>query len=219
MTTQRTLHRRLLGASLTAAVFTLPLAGFAQPADVTQPGDLIQLVNGVNDGDGNSGPPPAGEIVDHAIDNVGQKYLNFLDLGSGFIVQPSAGPTVVNTLRFYPANDAVERDPASYVFEGSLSAAAATWTTISSGNLSLPATRNNGGNTALAGLVYQDVTFANSTPFGAYRVTFPTLKDAAAANSMQIAEVELIGVVIPEPSTFALLGLASLGWMVRRRRA
>ena len=31
--------------------------------------------------------------------------------------------------------------------------------------------------------------------YRSYRVTFPTLKDAAAANSMQIGEVELLGQV------------------------
>jgi hypothetical protein len=39
----------------------------------------------------------------------------------------------------------------------------------------------------------QKLTFDNPWAYVSYRVTFPTLKDAAAANSMQIAEVELIG--------------------------
>jgi hypothetical protein len=61
--------------------------------------------------------------------------------------------------------------------------------------------------------------FENSAAYSSYRLTFPTLKDAAAANSMQIAEVELLGVV-PEPSAMvlALLGLAGLCVNSWRRR-
>ncbi len=84
-----------------------------------RPGDSIQLVNGVNDGDGNADPPPGAEGVERAVDDFTQKYLNFLDLGSGFIVTPSVGSTTLGGLRFYTANDAIERDPASYLLEGS----------------------------------------------------------------------------------------------------
>jgi len=201
---------------MTVCALSLPLGGNAQLSDVTKPGDLIQLVNGVNDGDGNAGPPPAAEGVEHAIDNWGQKYLNFLDLGSGFSVRPSAGLTLVTGLRFYPANDAEERDPASYLFEGLQSTG---WTTISSGSLALPSTRNPGGETPLAGLVFQEVSFLNNMAYAEYRVTFPTLKDAGLANSMQIAEVELMGMVVPEPGTLSLMCLAGLAWLVRRRWA
>jgi len=215
MTARRRNLLSILSGCITAAVLGLPLAGYAQ-FDVTQPGDLIQLVNGVNDGDGNSGPPPAAEGVEHAIDNVGQKYLNFLDLGSGFTVRPSAGLTLVTALRFYPANDAEERDPASYLFEGLQSTG---WTTISTGALALPSDRNSGGTTPLDNLFFQEVSFVNDLAYAEYRVTFPTLKNAAAANSMQIAEVELIGVVVPEPGVLSLVPLAGLGWLARRRWA
>ena len=36
------------------------------------------------------------------------------------------------------------------------------------------------------------VNFANAAAWSSYRVLFPTVRDAAAANSMQIAEVELL---------------------------
>jgi hypothetical protein len=49
----------------------------AAQVNVVHPGDPIILVNGVNDGDGNAGPPPANEGVEHAIDGFTQKYLNF----------------------------------------------------------------------------------------------------------------------------------------------
>ena len=35
----------------------------AVPIDILTPGDVIAIVNGANDGDGDSGPPPAAEGV------------------------------------------------------------------------------------------------------------------------------------------------------------
>jgi len=217
-----------------AAIALLPIAlGYPAPAnavpiDVTQPGDAIQLVNGSNDGDGNSGPPPTFEGVEHAIDNVGQKYLNFLDLGSGFIVTPTLGAsafgTIVTGLRLYTANDAEARDPASYVLEGA-DAPGGPFSLISQGRLGLPAGRNPGGSTPVdVTSAFQELTFSNSTAYFSYRLTFPDLKDAASANSMQIGEVEFLGELattrnaVPEPSTIGLLGLGLLGMTTRMRR-
>lgn len=199
------------------SVVVLAATSALAQSDVTQPGDLIELVNGVNDGDGNSGPPPAGEIVDHAIDNVTQKYLNFLDLGSGFKVTPGVGPTILTGLRFYTANDAVERDPASYLLEGSNNGT--DFTVISQGALALPEGRNPGGQVAIDALTQfnQEVAFANDSAYSSYRVTFPTLKNAGTANSMQIAEVELLGRPVPEPASLVLGGLAIVGLVVVHR--
>jgi hypothetical protein len=75
--------------------------------DVTQPGDGIEPT---------SYNSPANEEVDKAIDNnPATKYLNFDKLNAGFTVTPSAGPSVVTGLRLTSANDAVERDPTSFV--------------------------------------------------------------------------------------------------------
>jgi hypothetical protein len=41
------------------------------------------------------------------------------------------------------------------------------------------------------------LTFENATAYKYYQVLFPTVRDAAVANSMQIAEVELLGVPVP----------------------
>jgi hypothetical protein len=167
--------------------------------DVTAPGDVITGFGGI---------APDNESVDHVIDNAAQKYLNF---GSGpnannppfvgpvgFVVTPAAGRTVLSGIRFYTANDGVERDPASFSIEGSLDGGA-TYTLIASNALALPDGRNPGGAAAIDPVTQflQQVLLTNTTGYDQYRVTFPTVKNAAAANSMQIAEVELLGVVVP----------------------
>jgi hypothetical protein len=90
--------------------------------DVTRPGDPIF----------SSHPPersPANEQVANAIDNNPMtKYLNFgegtgtsapFEGPVGLTVMPSAGPSVLSGLALTSANDAPERDPASYILEGS----------------------------------------------------------------------------------------------------
>jgi hypothetical protein len=160
-------------------------------SDLTQPFNAVVLVSGT-DTDTSTNAPPANEGVERVIDNAGQKYLNFLEFDSGFIVTP-LGSTVVNGLRLWTANDAVERDPASYKLEGSTAGASGPWTLISEGPLNLPAGRNGGGaTTALRGGLNQIVRFNNTTAYTSYRVTFPTVKNSTTANSMQIAEVDFL---------------------------
>ena len=184
--------------------------------DITAPTDPIVIVDGANDGDGSSGPPPGNEDVENAINNTGQKYLNFLDLGSGFAVTPDFGASIVTGIRLYTANDSEPRDPASYLLEGSNSGVGGPYTTISSGALALPSGRNPGGNTVtIPDLTanFQELNFANTTSYTTYRLTFPTLKDAANANSMQIGEVELLGVAAPPPPPAPPEAIPALGGM------
>ena len=47
------------------------------------------------------------------------KYLNFDQLNTGFTVTPAIGLSVVQCLTLTSANDAPERDPASYQLAGS----------------------------------------------------------------------------------------------------
>ena len=208
-----------------AAIGFLSIAPTASAAlitldDVTLPGDPITIVNGVNDGDANFGAPPVNEGVDKAIDNTTTKYLNFLDLGSGFIVTPSRGPSVINGIRLYSANDAAERDPGSFWVEGATSPTG-PFTLIAASNVTLGG-RNapniqiepTGANT-LNSVTYM---FANQAQYTSYRVTFPTLANSQTASSMQIGEVELLGTIIPEPASLGLLGLGAIG-LLRRRRA
>jgi len=210
------------GAALAAIVLTAMMAQSASAAlltldDVTLPGDPIQVVNGQNDTDGSSGPPPATEGVANAIDNTTNKYLNFLDFGSGFIVTPSRGLSNVKAIRIYSANDASSRDPSSFILEGAQSPTG-PFQIIYGSTITLPGDRNATGAPINPDTQYfTTVSFNNTANYTTYRVTFPTLRDAIAAGSMQIAEVELLGTIIPEPASLGLLGLATLGLLRRRR--
>src|SRR6266536_1959970 len=99
-----------LGCFTAAFVLSLSLSVQAQLSDITQPGDPIVPT---------SNNSPGSEGVANAIDNQPTKYLNFDRLNTGFTVSPRAGLTIVSGLTLTSANDAVERDPASYVLSGS----------------------------------------------------------------------------------------------------
>lgn len=91
----------------------------------------------------------------------------------------------VTQLRFLSANDFPDRDPMTFVLEGSQSSTAGEgpWVTIASGNTGIPTARH-----ALS----PRIPFNNSTRYRTYRLTFPTLRNAALVNSMQIGEVEFL---------------------------
>ena len=141
--------------------------------DVTKPGDPIV---------GTSNNSPGSEGVTNAIDDLPTKYLNFDKLNTGFTVTPGVGRTLVRGLTLTSANDAPERDPASYTLEGSDDGV--TFTLISSGTVPVFPSR----------FFKQRIFFANNAPYLKYRLIFPTVANAAAANSMAVSEVELLGV-------------------------
>jgi hypothetical protein len=100
----------------------------------------------------------------------------------GIVSAPNV--TVVTGLRLTTANDAPARDPMTFTLEGTLGdPTTGPWTLIASGNTGLSTDRF---------ATAPDITFANTTPYRAYRILFPTVRDAVAANSMQIAEVALL---------------------------
>ena len=161
-------------------------------SDVTRPGDPITAT---------SGNSPAGEDVAKAIDNqTGTKYLNFDKLNAGFTVIPSVGPTVVTGLGLTSANDAPERDPASYRLEGSLDGK--TFTLIAAGAVPAFAAR----------FMQQQLFFNNTTAYAAYRLIFPMVANAVTANSMQIGEVQLLGMLAPRLNIAYANGLVTLSW-------
>lgn len=153
------------------------------------PGDAILAV----DADGlvsNSSYPDPGEAPAKVLDaTAGTKYLNFGKENSGFIVTPAAGAAAVQSFTLTTANDAVARDPLTWMLWGTNDAIisgdnstglAENWTLLGSGTVALPDDRM---------VVGPVVSVANSTAYSSYKMMYPTLKNAAATNSMQVADV------------------------------
>jgi len=104
-------------------------------------------------------------------------------------------PSIVTALRFYTANDTEGRDPADFKLEGSNNGGA-SYTLIASNSLALPAARNNspaGKDPLTQGL--QQIRINTTNGYSTYRVTFIHVKTPAGVNSMQIGEVEILGVL------------------------
>lgn len=175
LTPQITYHYRLV-ASNSVGVFRSPNATFTTPADssivdITTAGDFYSAT---------STNSPFGETGDKAFDNsIMTKYLNFDEFNAGLIIVPS-GNRVLQALTLISAEDAPERDPTSYLLEGSDDGV--NFAQISSNAVPLFIDRH----------AIQSFNFANTNDYHMYRLRFPTVANAAAANSMQIAEIELL---------------------------
>jgi hypothetical protein len=188
--------------------------------DIFKFNDTIRGVNAVL-GAGTANNSPAAEGPANSLDSCQPtKYLNFNKANAGIVVTPTVGRTVANELSLTSANDAPERDPASYEvwgtnetnpnnFSPDLNPAGwqSFWTLISSG--SVPAFSLRGQE--------QDFTFANNVSYSTYMIDFPTLANATAANSMQIADIQLSGSV-PEPGSIALLAMGGVCLALGARR-
>ena len=122
-------------------------------------------------------------IIDVANGDPTTKYLNFAGAGSGFIVTPSE-LTVIKSFQFKTANDASDRDPASFELFGTNDpvtsmqnstglAGTEVWTPIAgfdlNGAFDLPSGRREFGPV---------VPIINSDPFSSYKMVFPTNKGA-----------------------------------------
>jgi Concanavalin A-like lectin/glucanases superfamily len=159
-------------------------------SDVTGAGDAVKGVP--DDGDW-----PGAETPDLAIDDdTATKFLHFKGETepTGIQITPLAGSTIVAGITFTTANDAAERDPATFELYGSNDSIDGPYTLIASGDIV-----DFTGETAWPRFTKNEtaIAFANSVAYAHYQVLFPTVRDPGSANSMQIAEVELLGEVAP----------------------
>ncbi|MEM7315302.1 MAG: PEP-CTERM sorting domain-containing protein [Planctomycetota bacterium] len=142
---------------------------------------------------------PGAENPPLAIDgSVDTKYLNFGRENSGFIVTPSAGATIVDSLQITTANDAIERDPMDwelYCTNDAITSAdnstgeEENWTLIDSGSTFLPDDRFTAGDV-------ETVNNPTQMQCTSYRFLVAAVKDGAAANSMQLSEIQFFGEVV-----------------------
>ncbi len=197
----------------------LALSGGAQAArDVTSPGDTILGVpnDGVSTGDNNGWPP--NELPKWAIDDqILTKYLHFKGEvePTGIRVTPSMGPTVVTGITLTTANDADARDPVTWELSGSNDSINGPYTLIASGDIV-----DFAGGTAWPRRTINStpITFANNVAYAHYQLMFPTVRNPGGANSMQIAEIELLTPVFkatnPAPANEAVHAesWASMSW-------
>ncbi len=163
-------------------------------ADVTAPGDAVQGVpnDGVTTGGANNGWP-AGESPDLAIDDdTATKFLHFKGNAepTGIQVTPAAGATIVTGIALTTANDASERDPIAFELSGSNGSINGPYTVIATGDVV-----DFAGAEEWPRFTKNEtlIIFDNDVAYAHYQITFTTVRDAAGANSMQIAEIELIG--------------------------
>ncbi|HEY3394943.1 MAG TPA: hypothetical protein VGK58_19720 [Lacipirellulaceae bacterium] len=142
---------------------------------------------------------PGNEPPAAALDGLAtSKYLNFGTLNTGFIVTPGSGPSIIQSMQFSTANDAVGRDPTSWKLWGTndpitsvehSAGDAENWSLIAEGPVELPGTLPDGGGDDFRNTLGPLLSFSNSNQYSSYRLIFPTIKNFPAANSMQIADV------------------------------
>jgi len=144
------------------------------PVDITSAGDAVVP---------SSDNHPAGEHAGLAFDNNARtKYLNrdgANDQPSGLTITTGGG--VVTGMSLTSANDAPDRDPATFILSGS-NDGGATFAEIASGDV--PAFSNR--------FERVEVSFDNSVAYTTYQVTFPTTTGPSTC-CMQIAEIQLLG--------------------------
>ena len=191
-------------ANSTAGFVTSSIAHlfiYTTNTDVSQPGDSIT-------GFGDTTGTRYGTSVDPAnvIDDTFTEWVNGgsgFSAGAGFppfggpvgvILTPAVGSTVLTGLRVYPGQDAADSDPSGFVLEGS-NDGGTTYASIASGSLSLPLDRNS---IALpvdpTQAAVQEVLFSNTKGYTTYRLTFPTVRSPGTAATLEVGDVEFLGV-------------------------
>ncbi len=193
-----------------------------QAADVTTPGDPLiggQMIGGVftpatqGTPAGNANMFPANGKPSFSIDDdLSSKYRNFGVVFTGFVVTPRFGTTFVTRLDIATANDAPERDPLTFTLEGTNGdPLTGSYTLIASGSTGLD---NDPGRSTYV----ISSNFPAVGAFSSYRLIFPTVRNSATADSMQVGDVTISGVSAPEPSIVSLLGISLIGLLGTRRK-
>ena len=227
--------RATRGGLLSLVALLLPLAN-TYAAVITLPGDTIgggrlttptlsftRFTIGEAGSSGNRWP--SNETPSMAIDGIttgGNKYLNFAETNTGYIVTPGVGSSIVTGLFLSTGNDATERDPLTFSLYGSNSVTASSSAgsifalsnftpivTNASTNLDLVLARNTAAPV--------QPTFTNTTAYTTYLLIFNTVRNSTAANSMQIGEASLTGSVVPETGN-AMVGMVLATGLIRRRK-
>ena len=136
-----------------------------------------------------------GETPAQALDGDPEtKYLNFGGANSGIIVTPESGTSVVQSLVVTTANDAPERDPATFILYGTNDPIVSTdnsrgdgelWTEIARAEFEIPIERFT---------ETPPINITNSISYTSYRLVFDTL--IGGENLMQIADIQFY----PEPT-------------------
>ncbi|MSU64036.1 MAG: hypothetical protein EXS31_16860 [Pedosphaera sp.] len=194
-TTTRTFNLTVNPLVLSASWYPLiapgwPIVGVAAtPGSATSAIATPGTVLGANNYPGTQSP-------DKAIDgNPGSKYQNFSETNAGLILT-IPGAAAASGFRFATADDSPERDPLTITIEGTsasdptTAAAAATWTQIYSGPSGLLA---NPGRVTQGPIVW----FSNQAIFNTYRVLVTSVRDGAAANSVQFGEFQMFSITSP----------------------
>jgi len=165
--------------------------------DITAPGDIVKGVPDDGDWPGAETPPNAFD------NNVNTKYLHFKgDFdpdpgtgGAGIRITPLDGPSVVTGLSFTTANDVPGRDPIAFRLSGSNDGIDGPYELIAEGQIvdfDQPTewprfTKNT-----------TPIMFANDKSYTNYELIFTAIRGplGGSVNSMQIAEVELLGITV-----------------------
>ncbi len=181
--------------SMVALAILAPVAQAER--DITGPQDTVQGVpnDGVTTGGGDNGWP-SGEVPRQACDDdITTKFLHFKGEvePTGIRITPAVGETIVTGVTFTTANDHDERDPVKYELSGSNVGIDGPYTLIASGDIvdfagATAWTRRTKTTTPMQ--------FANTVAYKHYQLLFPTLRGPTTANSMQIAEIELLALIL-----------------------
>ena len=175
-------QERLMAFLVLLGLMTAPVWTASIP--ILKPGDFIIGID--TDGMVSSSSYPAAENPPKLLDsNPATKYLNRGGAGSGFIVTPSLGMTLVQSFTLTTANDSVTRDPTSWEVYGTNEAIksvdnstglAESWTLMGSGALALPDARLTLGPV---------VTVNNMAPYTSYKMMWPTNR---GSSNLQVAD-------------------------------